>query len=186
MRNGMRFVRESIGIAWRVRTVAGPPLIAAALSGALVTMPATATATTRNITVQDVVVEEGEDVVFKFKPSSTGVYFRYKYKTEDDSAKGGTDYSSRSGHLVFPHTATEVTLTVTTLDDNDLCENDETFTVKLTDPESLFSTGSGAAWVNDYRFPPSIKATATIKGWGLSNAGNYSTQHLGCGGGFGE
>ena len=86
------------------------------------------------LTVDDVMVAEGGgNAVFRVnlsKQSNTTV--TVGYATEDGTADAGTDYTARSGTLVFLAGETEKTIAVPVVDDN-ADEITETFTMRLSD-----------------------------------------------------
>lgn len=56
-----------------------------------------------------------------------------EYETVDDTATGGSDYTTTSGTLTFAAGETTKKITVEVIGDTD-CEDDETFTVELSNP----------------------------------------------------
>ena len=80
------------------------------------------------------------------------------YDTEDDTAKAGEDYTEAKGTLTFAEMVTVATISVAVRDDT-LDEEDETFTVRLSDPVygRLADTGIKATGtIVDDDDPPSI------------------------------
>ena len=90
-----------------------------------------------SLRIDDVTVAEAAgDAVFKVTLSSQSTWeVTVAYATADGSAEAGLDYSSRSGTLTFAVGDTEEEIRIPITDDA-LDEEDETFTVTLTNPSS--------------------------------------------------
>ncbi len=94
---------------------------------------------------------EGSDVTFtvSLSPASTGAT-SVQYATSGGTATQGTDYTATSGTLSFAASDTSKTFTVATDDDN-VDEDNETFTVTLTSPTggAVLGTATAAGTIND-------------------------------------
>ena len=116
--------------------------------------PDTDTATVTAVGVPELsfapnVVTVNEDAVsatltVELDPASTGTV-TVDYATRDGvgAAKAGEDYTATSGTLTFAATETSKTFTVPILDD-DVYENNESFSVDLTNPTGATLVASGA------------------------------------------
>jgi chitinase len=86
----------------------------------------------------------------------SGRTVRVDYGTADGSATAPADYTSKSGTLTFAPGDTSKTVTVNTVDDA-LDENDETFSVALSNPVlSTIADGSGTGTITDNDPTPSL------------------------------
>ncbi len=108
-----------------------------ALSAMVFVQPVTADDCNVDYHKNAVPVDEGETGIFRFKvqcDTTLWIFktFRYKYTTQEDSAKNSVDYKEKAGVHVF-HPAggpnyTQVTSVNTLADDE--CEGDEIFRIK--------------------------------------------------------
>lgn len=106
--------------------------------GATVGTPGTATATINDndssgpsFSVNDVLASEGGTLIFTVtKTGSTSSTTTVNYATAPDTATSGSDYTPTSGTLTFAPTDTTKTVSVVTVQDT-LVENDETLFVNL-------------------------------------------------------
>ena len=87
------------------------------------------------LNIGDVTVgEDGGTAAFRVALSGQSTAaVTVEFATADESAEADSDYTARSGTLVFQSGEQDKTITVPVLDDND-DEGDETFTVSLTGP----------------------------------------------------
>ena len=108
---------------------------------------------------------------------------RYKFKTQDGTAKGGTgvgfDYTPTSGTIQWKGGSKTSIIIVPTRTDG-VCESDETFKLILTDSE-IYYPAPRSEWVNEcetygaYHYPCRFETEVTI----------VQSAQL-CGGSFGE
>ncbi len=104
------------------------------------------------LSVADVSAEEGEDLIFtvELSPASTETV-TVDWATLGGTATSGTDFTAGSGTLTFAAGDTEKTFTVLTTDDSTE-EDDETFTVTLSNPTNASisdATATGTIENND-------------------------------------
>ena len=107
--------------------------------------------TDANITIDDVVVVEGDDAVFTVSlDNAVSGGFTVDYSTADISATSGEDYITANGSVNFSGTAGETqTITVSTVD-NSIFENTEQFAVNIATSSSVtVLDGQGLATIND-------------------------------------
>ena len=97
---------------------------------------------TAEMTSPNIQVREGEDAIFTFILSRPFDFnLRYTYRTQDGSAKAGTDYKAQQGYVVFPAGKRLAEVRITTLTD-DIIDNDH-FKLVLSDPQTH---GYGKVW----------------------------------------
>lgn len=138
----------------------------AALAGALLAGCAAATAPIEGALAGPRVVE-GHKMAFIFRmPKPVGMrnILRYKYRTEDGTARAGRgDYVAKEGTVIFKYRQDWKTIHVQTLRDDDHREGDETFSVRLYDGKML---GLGSRLLPLPRgYPKEMKVTGLIRGF---------------------
>ena len=82
-----------------------------------------------------------------------------KYATASGTATAGRDYEARSGTLTFPTGMTERTIRVPIIDD-DVVEEEETFTVLLRNSNAAIGEGRATGVIADNDLPEEISVTA--------------------------
>ncbi len=108
---------------------------------------------------------EGDTITFTVTlgnapPGGCGI--TYDFKTEDDSAVAGDDYTAKNGTVTFSSGENQKTVGVESLTDT-VSEDDETFTLKLNN-----QTISGHDWCEEEMligmngFPSTMTLTGTI------------------------
>ena len=109
------------------------------------------------LNIGDSVAQEGSAANFQVKLTpSSALPVTVSYATENGAATAGTDYVSASGTLTFSAGATSQTIEVQTSED-DLDEPDETFTVKLSNPNgATVDDESGTGTIRDENPTPSL------------------------------
>jgi len=129
-------------------------------SGNLNLTPSNATGTITDndiaaLSINDVVISEAGNAQFTVsitngKTVDSGINLNVKATSSDGTALTPGDYSALSQDLTITGPATQTTVTVTVNDDN-IIEPDETFTVALSNPGSHVSIGdgSGTATIQD-------------------------------------
>ena len=125
--------------------------------------------------IDDVVVTEGDAgsqsvtfTVTRFLP--TGGDASFDFTTSAGTATSGVDFQPTSGSLTFTGSQTTQTITVTVLGDT-LDENDETFSVNLSNPVgATLSDAVGIGTIVDNDLPPIISIADAIG----SEGGNVS------------
>ncbi len=121
------------------------------------------------LSIDDISIEEGNDAIFTVtldQDFSGG--FTVDYTTSDDTAFSGSDFTGASGTLTFSGTANEEqTITISTTDDLEV-ENNETFTVTLSNPSETVlipePDGTGTITDNDIASTISINNTSIGEG----------------------
>ncbi len=115
--------------------------------------------------VNDAQGTEGENIVFTVtRGGNTAVRATVDVNTVADSATEDVDYSNVTGQVVFAENETEQTVTVATIDDDDV-EGDETFSVNLSNPSAgviLDDQGVGTILDNDDPPEPTVEATKEV------------------------
>src|SRR6185295_313311 len=103
-----------------------------------------------SVTVGSLTVAEngGSATVPVTLSAPSGLEVRVDYATVDGTAKAGSDYTAASATLVFPAGTTSQTVPVAVLNDA-LDENDETFSVALTNPVNSRVGGAGTVTITD-------------------------------------
>ena len=108
------------------------------------------------LTVDDVMVDEGGgNAVFRVNLSTqSNTTVTVEYATEAGTAEAGTDYTARSGTLVFLAGETEQTIAVPVVDDSE-DEITETFTMRLSEAHgATLGNREGTATIRDDDEPP--------------------------------
>ena len=94
------------------------------------------TTTLPNLSIADATVEEGETAQFRVSLSTASTQtVTVRYQTHQGTADTAADFTGTQGQLSFPAGTTERFVEVQTTGDT-TDEPDETFTVKLTDPDN--------------------------------------------------
>ena len=104
---------------------------------------------------------ERDDITFtvRLHPVATG-QVTVNYATSDGTATAGTDYTTTSGMLTFSAGTTTQTITVSITDDT-LDEDDETFTVTLSNPSgATLATASATGTIRDNDALPALDVYA--------------------------
>ncbi len=93
-----------------------------------------------SISIADITISEGDDAIFTVSlDKEVPGGFTVDFATSDGSALDGSDYTTDSGTLTFSGSAGEdQTITITTLDDA-FVENNEQFTVTLSNPSEAIT-----------------------------------------------
>lgn len=107
----------------------------------------------------DIAVDEGEVAVFSVTlPKTYGFAVRFKYKTQDVTARKGRHYVAKEGHLVFSPGTKSAKVEAQTRVDQDAVTRK--FKLALTDKQ-VFRDGSwSAAWAVIY--VPNVPESRTI------------------------
>ena len=117
------------------------------------------------LSVDDPEVTEGEDATAAFTvtlSATSGDAVTVAYATADGTATMDEDYTSTSGTLTIAAGEVSATVEVPVLDDDDV-EDDETFTLKLSDAEhATIDDGEGQATIADDDEPPPPLPTLAI------------------------
>ncbi len=99
-----------------------------------------------------VFVVEGETAEFRVRFQIRTYYLRYSYRTEDETATGGEDYSPVEGTVEFAPGDTSRTVSLATLPD-DVSEGHETFrlmfdNLKIKNKATIYNAlhGRGPEW----------------------------------------
>ena len=102
------------------------------------------------LSIDDAEAGEGEAAEFTVRLSAaSGAEVSVSYATADGTAAAGSDYTAASGTLRFEPGATEQTITVTMLDDDE-SESEETFTVELSSPSgATMEDGTATGTITD-------------------------------------
>ena len=112
----------------------------------------------------DVSAEEGENLTFtvELSPASTATV-TVDWATSEGTATSGTDFTAGLGTLTFAPGVTEQTFTVATTEDMTV-EDDETFTVTLSNAAAAVISGAAAAGTieNDDLPPLAWSTTLTV------------------------
>ena len=110
-----------------------------------------------SLSIRDASVTEGGTARFRVTLSTTSEStVTVRYRTQDDTATAGSDYSSRSSTLTFSAGTTEQFIDVATTQDT-LDEPNETFTVTLSSPSgATLDDGTATGTINDNDAPPSL------------------------------
>jgi fibro-slime domain-containing protein/uncharacterized repeat protein (TIGR01451 family) len=88
----------------------------------------------------------------------SGLEVRVTYTTVDGTAKAGADYTAAANTLVFPAGTTTLNVPVTVLNDS-LDENDETFSVALSNPVNATVGGAGTVTITDDDQTPAVSVS---------------------------
>ncbi len=97
---------------------------------------------TAQLKAPNIRVSEGEDAIFEFVLSRTLDFdLRYAYRTQDGTAKAGTDYQAKQGYVVFPAGKRFAQVRVKTFKDNVI--DNEHFKLVLSDAQTY---GYGKTW----------------------------------------
>ena len=153
-------------LAWRLRSGA----VGAAL------MLATPPAAAQSLMAPDITVKESETAVFTITlPIPWSVASRFAYRTEDGSARAGTDYDAKSGHVVFAKGTRRAQVRIETHRDGDA--NDEHFNLVLSNFQVQVPYFWGQYWTSNPQMlsstgglvsPRTKTVRATILDTGLS------------------
>lgn len=122
-----------------------------------------------SIDVADVVVDEGEDLIFTFTSPGTNVFpIRVNYATADTSATDGNDYTGISGSINLYPGETQKSITVATISDS-VSETDETFRLdqSISGGNATLSNSPALGTINDAPFAPVGEVV-------FSNPGTYT------------
>ena len=126
------------------------------------------------VSVSDASAAEGDAVAFAVSLSSaSSQQATVEYATSDGTATSGTDFTTESGTLTFAANETTKTVSVATTDDS-VDENDETFTLTLSNPANATlgdATATGTINDNDNAAP----LTASFSDMPASHAGEEFT-----------
>ena len=127
------------------------------------------------VSVSDASAAEGDAVAFAVSLSSaSSQQATVEYATSDGTATSGTDFTTESGTLTFAANETTKTVSVATTDDS-VDENDETFTLTLSNPANATlgdATATGTINDNDVSTTP---LTASFSDMPASHAGEEFT-----------
>ena len=94
--------------------------------------------------------------------TASTVEVKVAYRFEDGTAHAGGDYDGTAGTVTFAVGATEQTVVVA-LEDNDLSESDETFTIEIHTPENaVVGTSKARGTIIDDEALPAIKREAAF------------------------
>ena len=106
--------------------------------------------TTPRLSIVDASAAEGENVEFRVVlTGSPGETVTVDFETADGTALAGSDYEQTSGTLTFPPGSETQTIGVQSLED-DAAESDETFTVRLRDPDgATIEDGTAQGTIRD-------------------------------------
>jgi hypothetical protein len=102
------------------------------------------------LSIDDLFVTEGQTANFTVSLSgATGAAASVNYATQDDSARAGSDYTSKTGSLSFSGTTTQRQVQVGTIQDS-TGENAESFFVNLSNPSgATIAKAQGGAVILD-------------------------------------
>ena len=138
----------------------------------------TASSSNPNVTIDDVLITEGEDAIFTVSLSEPvcGSDFTVDLRTNEQVARNlfPSDFTAMSSTLTLSSGENSGTITITTIDDPDF-EKDETFSLELSNAShGTITDSSGVATIQDNDLP-----THTWTGLGVddnwSTAANWST-----------
>lgn len=122
---------------------------------------------TRNVSVNDVTVGEGDGTAdFSVTlDDAPGCDTTVDFATQNGTAEAGTDYEATSGTLTFSAELNETQKTVSVpITDDDEVEDDETFTLNLSNPNSfaVIADGEGVGTIQDNdEAPTTTTSTST-------------------------
>jgi hypothetical protein len=107
------------------------------------------------LSVNNVRVTEGNAAVFSITLSRAHTQsVTVRYATNSGSALAGADFNDNAGTLTFAPGETSKSVTVVTIDDS-LVENDETFSLRLSNPiNATLTTDTGTGTLTDNDQPP--------------------------------
>ncbi len=117
--------------------------------------------TSDSLNASDVVVREGEVAVFDIiLPKTYSYRVRYSFTTRDATAKAGSDYEAKRGHVVWPAGSRAAEVRIKTLKDK-VIDNDH-FELVLSDPDMERKVwGAPLRWVG--HGPGEIPERKTIR-----------------------
>jgi hypothetical protein len=118
-------------------------------------VPSAAAQSAPTVSVDDVVVTEGDTAVFNVRVSGSHPNFSVDYRTQDVSAVAPDDYTSTSGTLVIPAGSSVVPINVPTAKDK-IWEPTETFKLLLSNSAVTIQDGVAIASVEDNDPVPTI------------------------------
>jgi len=136
----------------------GPILVLLGLAAVLMFAVFASAKTSDSLETSNVVIREGEVAVFNiFLPKKYGYRVRYSFTTRDATAKAGSDYEAKQGHVVWPVGRRHAEVRIKTLKDS-VVDNDH-FELVLSDPEMERSVwGAPLRWIpSDIRDIPERK-----------------------------
>ncbi len=142
--------------------------------GTALTGTATATVTgPTTVSVADASATEGAALTFAVSLSNaSGQRVTVQYATASGTATSGTDFTAVSNTLTFEANETAKTVTVATTDDS-VDEDDETFTLTLSDPtNAALGDATATGTINDNDTSP---LTASFSGMPLAHRGEAFT-----------
>ena len=114
------------------------------------------------LSVVDVTVVEGKNALFKISMSRAFDFaVRYAYRTEDGTARAGSDYTAKSGHVVFRAGERFTEIRVKTLTDS-VNEGTEDFKFVLSEPETEWGH---EGWWTGYWYIEGLPDTRTVRAW---------------------
>ena len=108
----------------------------------------------------DIEVDEGQKAVFKITlPQAYNFTLRFRYKTEDGSAKSGRHYDAKQGRLVFHAGTQSLEVEVQTRVSQDATTRD--FKLVLSERQMAWGNGWSSAWAIIYA--PGVPKSKTIR-----------------------
>lgn len=137
--------------------------ISNAVNSTIATSSATVTITDNDsaptISIANASATEASNIVFTISLSAASSQsITVDWATSDDTALAGTDYTTGSGTVTFAAGETSKTISVTSLTDT-TDENDETFTVTLSNPTNAsITTSTATGTITDDDAPPALSA----------------------------
>ena len=108
---------------------------------------------------------EGQQMEFTITigGAPTGMSVRYKYRTSDDTAEKGKDYTAETGYVTFPAGSTEQKIHVDTLDDDEV-EGSEEFKLELYDVRYQAAYFNMSGWIELQQNFQGVPQTMTLTG----------------------
>jgi len=126
-----------------------------------------------SISIDDVTVDEGDNLIFTVSLSETYTTdVKVNYKTINDTAVAGNDYTGKTSTLTFANGDTTETITINSAEDF-IDEINESFYLELSDPVAATiskSQGTGTIIDNDYSVISIDDVTITEGDSGSSDA----------------